>query len=69
MPKAARERGYEPRPQEPHSLRQSAVTGDALRMSEILWLVTERGTNVKCVLGTVTVRFMRNILCIFFLWK
>ena len=25
----ARERGYEPRPQEPHSLHQSAVTGDA----------------------------------------
>src|SRR5271170_4142495 len=31
MPKAARERGYEPRPREPHSLHQSAVTGDALR--------------------------------------
>jgi hypothetical protein len=30
MPKAARERGYKPRPQEPHSLHQSAVTGDAL---------------------------------------
>jgi hypothetical protein len=28
MPGAARERGYEARPQEPHSLRQSAVTGD-----------------------------------------
>jgi hypothetical protein len=24
---AARERGYKPRPQEPHSLRQLAVTG------------------------------------------
>ena len=28
---AARERGHEPRPRAPHSLRQSAVTGDALR--------------------------------------
>jgi len=27
MPKAARERGYKPRPQEPHSLHQLAVTG------------------------------------------
>jgi hypothetical protein len=28
MPEAARELGYEPRPQAPHSLRRSAVTGD-----------------------------------------
>jgi hypothetical protein len=27
--RTARERGYKPRPREPHSLRQSAVTGDA----------------------------------------
>jgi hypothetical protein len=27
MPGTARERGYEPRPQEPHSLHDSAVTG------------------------------------------
>ena len=29
--RAARERGYEPRPQEPHPLHQSAVTGDVPR--------------------------------------
>jgi hypothetical protein len=29
--RAARERGYEPRPQEPHPLHQSAVTGDVER--------------------------------------
>ena len=33
--RTARERGYEPRPQEPHSLRQSAVTGDVPRTSEM----------------------------------
>jgi hypothetical protein len=32
---AARERGYEARPQEPHPLRQSAVTGDVPSMSGI----------------------------------
>ncbi len=31
--RAARERSYELRPQEPHPLRQSAVTGDVPRMS------------------------------------
>ncbi len=30
----ARERGYEPRPQEPHSLHRSAVAGDVPSMSE-----------------------------------
>jgi hypothetical protein len=45
--RTARERGYKPRPQEPHSLHQSAVTGDAPRMSEVIGYVTETGTNVK----------------------
>jgi hypothetical protein len=33
--RTARERGYKPRPQEPHSLHQSAVTGDVPDVSEI----------------------------------
>jgi hypothetical protein len=33
IPEAARERSYEPRPQEPQPLRQSAVTGDVPRTS------------------------------------
>jgi hypothetical protein len=35
-PGAARERGYEPRPQAPLSLRQSAVTGDVLDRARLL---------------------------------
>jgi hypothetical protein len=35
IPRAARERGYKPRPQEPHSLHRSAVAGDVPSMSEI----------------------------------
>jgi len=46
-PGSAREWGYEPRPQEPHSLRQSAVTGDVPSESEIRQLVTDRVTDVK----------------------
>jgi hypothetical protein len=34
--RTARKRGYKPRLQEPHSLHQSAVTGDVPSMSEIL---------------------------------
>src|SRR5271163_1069938 len=49
MPKAARERGHKPRPQEPHSLHQSAVTGDALTERGLIrWFVTETVTVVKC---------------------
>jgi hypothetical protein len=33
--RTARERGYKPRPREPHSLHQSAVTGDVPEVSEI----------------------------------
>jgi hypothetical protein len=39
--------GLQARPQEPHSLHQSAVTGDAPRMSKVIGYVTETGTNVK----------------------
>ena len=35
LPRAARERGYEPRPRAPLSLRHSAVTGDVPYASEI----------------------------------
>ena len=45
--RAARERGYESRPREPHPPRQSAVTGDVPSMSEILAMVAEIGTSVK----------------------
>src|SRR5580698_9377666 len=45
--RAARERGYKPRPREPHSLHQSVVTGDVPSTSEICWFVTEIGTYVK----------------------
>jgi hypothetical protein len=34
-PGSARERGYEPRPQAPLSLRSTAVTGDVPYVSEI----------------------------------
>jgi hypothetical protein len=38
------------RPQEPHSLRQSAVTGDVPSMSEVRLLqVTETGIKVKAI--------------------
>jgi uncharacterized protein YuzE len=44
---AARERGYKPRPQEPHSLHQSAVTGRRPFDEQDFPLVTEVGTDVK----------------------
>jgi hypothetical protein len=44
---AARERGDEPRPREPLSLRFKDRLEKRPSMSEILWLVTEMGTNVK----------------------
>ena len=36
---AARERGYKPRPREPHSLHQSAVTGRRPSMSEMVGVI------------------------------
>jgi hypothetical protein len=47
MPEAARERGYEPRPRVPHSLRHSVVTGGVPYKSEIRSNVTEKETFVK----------------------
>jgi hypothetical protein len=46
--RTARERGYKPRPQEPHPLHQSAVTGRRPSMSEHS-SVTDNGTPVKCL--------------------
>jgi hypothetical protein len=48
MPEAARERGYKPRPQAPHSLHRSAVTGRRPSIErDSLQYVTEMGTKVK----------------------
>ena len=44
--RAARERGHEPRPREPHSPRQSAVTGDVPRWASLAQ-VTHTGTHVR----------------------
>jgi len=45
--RTARERGYKPRPREPHSPHRSAVTGRRPSMGEIRKDVTETVTNVK----------------------
>ena len=46
MPRAARERGYEPHPQEPHPPRQTAVTDDVPRWASMVY-VTDIVTIVK----------------------
>jgi hypothetical protein len=43
LPRAARERGYEPRPRAPLSLRHLAVTGDVPLLSEIYSPLIKRG--------------------------
>jgi len=49
--RAARGRGYKPRPQEPHSLHRSAVAGDVPSTSETPRHVTLTATEVKqCLL-------------------
>jgi hypothetical protein len=51
--RAARVRGYESRPRAPHSLHHRYVTGDAPRMSEMDWRITEIVTRVKRIVSTL----------------
>jgi hypothetical protein len=52
-PRAARVRGYEPHPREPHLPRQSAVTGDVPYGQGLIGVVTYKGTNVNKNVTTI----------------